>query len=426
MHTASKLRLDLSHLPLPALSSDAELEKIDQRLHQWFASDYAGYRRVLNPTQIEAPDLALLEIIAGERMQGSTGKKIRHFVVLGTGGSSLGAEALIRGLAPAPANTQFYFMDNNDPDFFAATMAGWQPEETLIYAVSKSGSTPETWSQLLIVIEWLKASVAEGWRKHVVLCSDPMKGDFRALAKLENLVCLDIPSSVGGRFSVLTAVGLFPAVFAGISAKELLQGARAISKWEELPYSENPLFNLAHGLVTAHNHRITVAFNYSSFLGPFGRWFAQLWAESLGKSGKGFTPYAAVGTTDQHSQTQLYMEGPKDKVFLFHSFAAYNTPLPLKQPQKIENISSLLSLKNRSMADLFKAELQATRDALIELKHPVVNIELTERSAEAFGALFYFWESVTTYAGALLDIDPFTQPGVERGKILTKQYLGES
>ncbi len=423
------LSIDFSPLPLAkqAVSGPTAL-KILQKYEEWTASDFAGFRNILRAGSAEAPDLALLKKTAQEFQNGSSGKKIKNFVVLGTGGSSLGGEAILRALRSPLVNPQFFFLDNNDPAFFHSHLEYWNPEETLFYAVSKSGKTPETISQMLVAIEWMEKKLSPGaWKKHFVLCTDPAKGDFRALAQKHSLRCLDVPSSVGGRFSVLTPVGLFPAAFAGLKVENFLEGAQSlVSAWEKIPLEKNPCFQTAHALVSDASQRpITIHMPYSSQLQAFSRWFCQLWAESLGKEEKGLTPYPAIGTTDQHSQMQLYMEGPRDKNIAFVEIKNFAQALPLQIPSGCESLGAFQELKNKSMADLFSAEFHATRDAITKQEIPNFTISLETLNEKSLGALFYFWEWTTLYAGALLEINPFDQPGVEAAKILTKQYLAK-
>lgn len=424
----SVLELDFKNLSSPQNASDEICARVEENYRKWVLSDYAGFRNIMDPGAIEFPPLEAMQAEANRRQNGATGKKIRNFVILGTGGSSLGAEAIITALRPAHKEPLFYFMDNNDPAFFNEQLEAWRPEETLIYAVSKSGSTPETWSQLLVCIAWLQHAMAgDSWKQHVILCTDPSKGDFRSFAKASGLTCFDVPSSVGGRFSVFTPVGLFPAAYAGLNTRAFIEGAQEIiDAWEAAPLNKNPVFQLAYALFREPKHKITVVFSYSSYLRAFGRWFNQLWGESLGKEKRGYTPYAAIGTTDQHSQTQLYMEGPEDKIFAFHHIGNCASPLPIPMLPGTNDLKSVAILKGKSMRELFQAEFLATRDALQENRCPNFTVNLPSLSEKSMGALLYFWEWLTVYAGALLEIDPFTQPGVEKGKILTKKYLSET
>ncbi len=410
------------HLPAFLLPTE-EKRLVEHKLAEWQASNFAGYHRILQPGSDCAPDLKKIQEIVGHHRSGGTGRTIRDFVVLGTGGSSLGAEAIVRALKPSGDAPRFHIADNNDPQWFQWLLHSLDPEETLFYVVSKSGKTPETLSQFLVALEWMKGVVSQDWKKHFVLCTDPTAGDLRQLARLWKLDCLDVPPAVGGRFSALTPVGLFPAAFAGLDCEAMLEGARAIAAWES---QENPCALLASSLVkNLRQHPITVLMPYSSQLQAFSRWFAQLWAESLGKEGKGFTPYPATGTTDQHSQVQLYMEGPRDKVILFTRIKQFTYELPLHLEPELLELPSFRELHGHSMFGLFESEYLATRDALTKQGVPNATIEVETLNETSLGALFYFWESVTAIAGALLQVNPFDQPGVEAGKLLTKQYLKE-
>lgn len=399
-------------------------ERIRSHLKEWHASDFAGYRRLLDAGSDCHPDLAAVRRLASEHSVGSTGKRILHFVLLGTGGSSLGGETILRALKSQGAAPFFHFMDNNDPQWFSWLLDSLNPEETLVYVVSKSGKTPETISQFLSSMAWAKEKLGDGWKKHFVFCTDPKSGDFRALAKRWALPCLEVPSAVGGRFSVFTPVGLFPAAFAGLDIEAMLNGARSVAAWENLPLEKNPCAQVARALALGQKERpITIFMPYSTQLGAFSRWFCQLWAESLGKDGQGLTPYPAIGTTDQHSQMQLYMEGPRDKCVVLVRIANFRENLSLEFPAGLEGLPSFEELRGRSMLDLFDAEFRATRDALTKAGVPNVTLELDRLDEYSLGALFYFWEYATAMAGAVIGVNPFDQPGVEAAKILTKQYL---
>jgi glucose-6-phosphate isomerase len=226
---------------------------------------------------------------------------------------------------------------------------------------------------------------------------------------------------------VLTPVGIFPAAFAGVKIEDLLAGAVSVAAWEKKEWSENPCAQLARALALESTQRpITVLMPYSSQLSAFSRWFCQLWAESLGKNGKGLTPYPAVGTTDQHSQVQLYMEGPRDKSVIFVHVKTAAKDLPLALPKELADLPSFAELKDRSMGQLFEAEFRATRDAFTKQGIPNATIEVDALDAYSLGALFFFWEWATAIAGATLEVNPFDQPGVEAAKVLTKKYLAES
>jgi glucose-6-phosphate isomerase len=409
-----------------SLVSAGDLDRIEKQVQEWEQANFAGYRRLIDAGSDCFPDLKLIQSLAERLRIGVTQKEIQHFVLLGTGGSSLGGEALLRALRPSLKKPQFHFMDNNDPQWFQWLLDSISPEETIVYVVSKSGKTPETISQFLACKEWSKKTLGEQWKKHFVFCTDPKVGDLRALAKKWDIPCLDIPSPVGGRFSVFTPVGLFPAAFAGLKIEKFFEGARSQLLTEGQSFAQSSCVQMAVSLaVNAKKYPITVMMPYSTQLSAFSRWFCQLWAESLGKNSLGLTPYPAVGTTDQHSQMQLYMEGPKDKCLLFVHARIRSQDISFSLPPETKELPSFAELENVSMGALFEAEFQATRDAITKNGIPNATLELDTIDEYSLGALLYFWEWATAIAGATLKINPFDQPGVEQAKILTKQYLRE-
>lgn len=423
--------LTVTHSSLPGFQSEVSGQdaiQLSSRMQEWNESSYAGYRRLLRKGSDCHPDLGTIRKTANGHRQGSTGRPIRDFVLLGIGGSSLGGETIIRALRPGMEEPRFHFMDNSDPQWFRWLLDHAKPEETLFYVVAKSGGTPETISQFLVAMEWMKKSLGGGdsWKKHFVLCTDPEKGDLREVARRWKLSCLDIPSAVGGRFSALTPVGLFPAAFAGLPLEDFLTGAESVANWEARSWSENPCAQLARALALDEKaHPVTVLMPYSTQLSAFSRWFCQLWGESLGKGGHGLTPFPAVGATDQHSQMQLYMEGPKDKSILFVRVKRHPDPVAIPANSELSDLAAFSSLGGKTMSALIDAEFRATRDALTAQGIPNCTIELDTLDAHSLGALLYFCEWATAIAGAALNVNPFDQPGVEAAKVLTKRYLGE-
>lgn len=392
---------------------------IAAKMKEWDESSYAGYRRAIQKGSDSFPDFASIRRVAEAHRAG-----IRDFVILGIGGSSLGAEAVLRALHPTSAQVRFHILDNADPTWMRWLLDSLNPAATLFYVVAKSGGTPETLSQFLVAREWIQKSVSD-WKKHFVCCTDPSKGDLRALAKKWNLSCLDVPPKVGGRFSVLTPVGLFPAAFAGMPIEDFVAGAASVAAWES--DEKNPCLLTARALAkNSEKFPLTVIMPYSTQLAGFSRWFCQLWAESLGKNGKGLTPYPAVGATDQHSQMQLYMEGPRDKCMVFVRVKKMAETLPIPFPAELRELSSFALLEGKSVGGLLDAEFLATRDAVTAQGIPNITLEIDQLDAYSLSALFYFSEWATAIAGATLGVDPFDQPGVEAAKVLTKKYLLQS
>lgn len=367
-------------------------------------------------------------------------------VVLGIGGSALGTTTLFHALVPPFWNERsaeergglprLYVLDNVDPTTMAPLLERLDPERVLFNVVSKSGTTAETMAQFLIVRQWLENALGERYRDHLVFTTDPEKGVLRRLADDEKIAAFPIPTNVGGRFSVLSAVGLLPAALLGIDIRALLDGARAMDeRCRSTSLDDNPaglfavLQHLAHTLAGAPMH---VLMAYSDRLYPAADWFRQLWAESLGKRHdrqgrevfRGPTPIKALGATDQHSQVQLYMEGPFDKTITFLTLRS--RPLDLPIPRLYQDIEALAYLGGHSLGELLDAEQQATAQALARAGRMNMTIELPELDPHAIGQLFMMLQIATAYAGVLYDVDPLDQPGVELGKELTYERMGRA
>jgi glucose-6-phosphate isomerase len=361
-------------------------------------------------------------------------------VLLGIGGSALGPIALRTALRAPSWNAlsaearggwpPLLVLDNVDPVTIDATLARLDLARTLFIVTSKSGGTAETMSQYLIVrdrLERARLPLAE----HLVFVTDPAKGALRPIAEREKIPALDIPPNVGGRFSVLTPVGLLPASLIGIDAAALLDGARDMrERCRARDLTANPagVFALLQWLAdtTAGKH-VDVLMPYSDPLRDFALWFVQLWAESLGKirpDGRhvGATPLPALGATDQHSQVQLFMEGPADKTI---TFVAVREPgVDITIPRSHEDVSELAYLGGHSLAELISIEQRATAGALARRGRPNMTITIDRVDAWHVGGLMMLLEIATAYAGELYGIDAFNQPGVELGKQFAYAMLG--
>lgn len=350
-------------------------------------------------------------------------KSKKYFIHIGIGGSALGPEMLIKALG-GQTDVEFIFLNNIDPDDFYSQLKEVNLRESLIYVVSKSGTTAETVAAMSIVIELLKNQGVseENFKDYFVFCTDPEKGDLRKIAQLWNVSTLDIPSNIGGRFSVLTPVAFLPILFAGINADNLLQGAKAIQQKLSLKDAGKDFFSLAYWIKQLHDHGThqTVIMPYSSRLKDFSSWFVQLWAESLGKKGKGLTPIPAYGATDQHSQMQLFMEGPNDKVLFLIEVEKFKHDYPLKNTVSSDTFKLLSPF---SLEMLMKAEFQGTLKALNENDRHVVHFSIPLVNEESLGQLILLSECLTVAIGIMLEIDPFNQPGVEAGKKYAHQWL---
>jgi glucose-6-phosphate isomerase len=327
-----------------------------------------------------------------------------------------------------------FVVDNVDPDEVAGLYEHLDLDTTLFNVVSKSGTTAETMAAYLVAHRLVEQSVGRiRLPEHFVFTTDPYGGVLREIAHAEGIRTFSIPTGVGGRFSVLSPVGLVPAAIAGIDVRGLLEGARAMQEWiAEADVVSNPAYLYATMLYLQHTryHRmIDVMMPYSRRLEKVGDWFRQLWAESLGKavsrSGEtihaGLTPVDALGATDQHSQIQLYTEGPDDKVITFLRVEEFTHEVPLPaQP----GVDALAYLGGRSMAELINAEQEATAWALARRGRPSMTITLPRVEASTLGQLLYLLQVATAVAGEFYDVDAYDQPGVELGKRATYALMG--
>jgi glucose-6-phosphate isomerase len=373
------------------------------------------------------------------------GQAFDTVVVLGIGGSALGTLALQQALLPPRWNElddeardyfpRLYVLDNVDPATIGPLLDRLDLGRTLFNVVSKSGATAETMAQFLIVKDRLRQQFDEdGVRRHLLFTTDPEKGVLRRLAREEGVPALPIPPNVGGRFSVLSAVGLLPAALVGIDVEALLDGAAAMDRrCDTAELADNPagLFAMLQYLAdTELGAPIHVMLAYSDRLYPIADWFRQLWAESLGKrvdrAGRevhvGPTPVKALGATDQHSQVQLYMEGPFDKTITFLSSRDPGPDLPI--PHVYPAIDELAYLGGHTLGELLAVERTATASALARQGRMNMSLELPVVDARTLGELMMLLQIATVYGGALYDVDPLDQPGVELGKQLTYGLMG--
>ncbi len=350
-------------------------------------------------------------------------KHKKFFIHIGIGGSALGPDMLLKALGDH-SGVEFVFLNNIDPDDMKRSLDKVNIKEAVVYVVSKSGTTAETVAAMAIVLnEMEKCGIKkEQYKDYFVFCTDPVNGDLRKLSKEWGVRTLDIPSNIGGRFSVLTPVGLFPAMFAGIDAHDLLTGAQDIQRHLIDPKIGESFFQLGFWIKDLHDKGVnqTVMMPYSSLLKEYSAWFTQLWAESLGKDGKGLTPIPAYGATDQHSQMQLFMEGPADKILFLIEVENFECDFELKNTVEGGAFKLLSSFK---LSQLMKAELEGTLTALSENKRHVVHLKIPSLKEQYLGQLILFSECLTVLLGKLLGIDPFNQPGVEAGKKYANAWL---
>jgi glucose-6-phosphate isomerase len=371
--------------------------------------------------------------------------RFNDVVVLGIGGSALGPIALRTALRPSGWNMldanarggspRLHVLDNVDPVTITALLDRLDLARSLFIVTSKSGGTAETMAQYLVVRERLeKALGSEKAKEAIVLVTDPEKGALRAIARSEKIRVLDIPPNVGGRFSVLTPVGVLPAALMGIDVSQLLAGAEDMRKrcdTKELGRNPAGVFAMAQFLAdTTLGRHVDVLMPYSDALRDFAAWFVQLWAESLGKARRsdgahvGPTPIAALGATDQHAQVQLFMEGPADKTVTFIAVKDEGTDVEI--PTRHKDIPELAYLGGHRLGELLDIERRATAGALAARGRPNMTITLDRVDAWHVGGLIMMLEIATIYAGALYDVNPLDQPGVELGKQFTYAMLGRA
>ncbi len=358
-------------------------------------------------------------------------------VVLGVGGSSLGGATLCAlvdggGNGAAMRGPRVHFLDNIDPGGFDAALARLDLARTGFVVISKSGSTAETMIQTLVVLDRLTERLgAENLATHVTCIAEATDNPLRRIAAAHGLFCLDHDPDIGGRYSALSVTGLLPAAIAGVDVEAVRVGAGAVLDaatggsrgLEAAPVAGAAL---ALGLARSRGINQTVLLPYVDRLDRLSFWFRQLWAESLGKEGHGTTPINALGAIDQHSQLQLYLAGPRDKMFTVLASdprgrggrARAEIAGPAAQP--------LDYLIGRTMGDLMAAEQQATIDTLIANGCPTRVIRFPAVNEEVLGALMMHFFLETIAAARMLGIDAFDQPAVEEGKVLARRFLKDS
>ncbi len=367
------------------------------------------------------------------------------FVVLGIGGSALGPIAVQQALnhlhynelpAEKRGGPRLYVEDNIDPERMRALLDVIDVKTTCFNVITKSGATAETMSQYLTISELLKQACGDRWAEHIIATTDCEKGNLIKLAKEHGFDLFFIPGSVGGRFSELSPVGLLPAAVCGIDVRAMLAGAAAMdarcksdSVWENPALLEAVLQYIC---MEDMGINIQVTMPYADSLKYMADWFCQLWAESLGKNvtrkgmakNCGQTPVKSLGVTDQHSQLQLYTEGPYDKVVTLLKVENFRAESPI--PHGCEEFPDVAFLGGKSLNQLIEAERQGTEYALMKKGRMSQCITLPEVNAHTIGQLIFFYEMTTAYAGELLDIDAFNQPGVEESKIASYAVLGNT
>jgi glucose-6-phosphate isomerase len=403
-------------------------------------------------TDRKAGKLRFRDLPYDEEMIAAVNKEVEHFrdrcevlIVLGIGGSALGNVALQSALNPYTYNLmsdrtrtgpQLFVLDNVDPDQIKAVVDYITPKikKTIVNVISKSGETAETASQFILFRDLLQQKLGKKYTDNILATTDPSGGTLREICKTEGYRTLEVPDGVGGRFSVLSAVGLFSAGMCGIDIEALMAGASAMDKRLKDPdVLKNPAALIAaiHYALDEKGKHMSVMMPYSTSLYYLGDWFRQLWAESLGKKDgltkknvfAGQTPIKALGTTDQHSQVQLYREGPNDKIITFLEVERFNQKLAI--PGGIKGQPSLDYLANANFQTLINSEKLGTEYALLESERPTLTVVFPRISAETVGQFIYLYEAAVSYMGGLYEINTYDQPAVQLGKDATYALMGK-
>jgi len=369
--------------------------------------------------------------------------RFENILVLGIGGSALGGmavcEALLKPywnmLTPEQRDNmpRIFFLDNIDPDQISGLLDSIDLTKTLVNVITKSGSTAETMSQFMIVKDRLEKEMGDQYRQNIVATTDRSTGFLRQIAGEEGYKTFVVPDDVGGRFSVFSAVGLLPFALVGLDVDSIVQGVKDMdlalknTDINENIAAQNALIHYLMDVKKGKN--LSVMMPYSSRLKYVSDWYVQLWAESLGKEynrngervNVGPTPIKALGATDQHSQIQLYNEGPNNKVVTFIRVGEFDTTVEIP---RIFEYTGIGYLGGKTINDLINAEADATKVALTDYQRPNVTITLSSVNAYSLGQLLYMLEVQTAIAGELYNIDTFNQPGVEQAKNYTYALMG--
>ena len=344
--------------------------------------------------------------------------------VLGIGGSSLGGQALTSLRKAAKPFVEFH--DNPDPFSWAKALKRFDLKKTHFVAISKSGGTAETLMQVLTAAEALEKAGVKALKKHFTIITEPHKSALADFADSIGATKLDHPLGVGGRYSVLTMVGLLPALLMGLDGKQLRAGAQAVLDevlGAKSPDAASPAVGAALHQALSEEGKLatTVLWPYADDLAVFGGWWRQLWAESLGKDGKGSTPVSVLGPVDQHSQLQMFRDGPATALFTLVTVDTKGKGPAA--PRARANALGLKYLAGKRLGDLVDAEARATAQTLFKNGRPVRQIHLSKVDEFHIGALMMHFMMETIIMGRLMGVDPFDQPGVEEGKILAREYL---
>ena len=436
------IHLDYTFMTEPAVQGALSASDLTDATSAFQAAHAAvtDWRKSFPNGFLELPDDAAQVKHCRALAQWARERGARDLVVLGIGGSALGPIALRTALLPSGWNSlpasnrdgrpRLHVLDNVDPITMAALLDRLELGATIFIVTSKSGGTAETMAQYLVVRDRLEKAGRPA-REHLIFVTDPEKGALRRIASEESIASVPIPPNVGGRFSVLTPVGLLPAAIAGIDIAGLLDGAGDMRKrCQSEDWRRNPAgaFAVLQWLAdTRRGRRCQVFMPYADGLRDMAAWFVQLWAESLGKirpdgTSTGPTPIAALGATDQHSQVQLFMEGPDDKTITFLRIVDGAQDVTI--PRLHGNHPDLSYLGGHTLGELLEIERAATAGALASRGRMNMTLSLDRLDGWHLGGLIMLLEMATAFAGELYGINAFDQPGVELGKRFTYGMFG--
>lgn len=422
--------------------SDKDLKAIAPRIKE-LTKQFADDRK--------AGKLRYRDLPYDEDMMEAIQREVEHFrdkcevlIVLGIGGSALGNIALQSALNPYTYNLmsdrtrpgpQLFVLDNVDPDQIKSVVEYVTPKikKTIVNVISKSGETAETAGQFILFRDLLQQKLGKKYKDNILATTDAKGGTLREIVTSEGYRTLEVPEGVGGRFSVLSAVGLFSAAMCGIDVDAIMEGARDMDKrLKDGDVLKNPAALIAaiHYILNERGKNISVMMPYANALYYLGDWFRQLWAESIGKQHglnkknvyAGQTPVKALGTTDQHSQVQLYREGPNDKLITFLEVEKFGNKLTIPSSLKHPTLDYLASANFQT---LINSEKLGTEYALMESQRPTMTVMFPTISPQTVGQFLYLYEVAVSYMGGLLDINTYDQPAVQLGKDATYALMGK-
>ncbi|HID47971.1 MAG TPA: glucose-6-phosphate isomerase [Methanococcaceae archaeon] len=378
-----------------------------------------AYRRIME--KYDRGELGFMEVIyrdIGEYSLNHRYREFKYILVIGMGGSILGTQAIYEGVKGIYANElnekKVFFLDNSDPELLYSILKIVDLKETLVFVVSKSGNTVETLANFFILKEMMEKKGCG--KDNIVIISSG--GVLKEIGEREDYQIFEIPENVVGRFSVLSSVGLVPLSAMGVDIERLISGARDMDKiCRRDDLFKNPaLMNaLIHHLFLNRGKSISVLMPYMERLYRFSMWYRQLWAESLGKNGKGQTPVAALGAKDQHSQLQLYLDGPRDKIITFIRVKRFREDFNIRYRGHY--------LEDHTLSQLINLQQLGTERALTARGVPNLSIVLKDLDEYTLGKLIYMYEMTTAFMGEMLGVNAFDQPAVEEGKRITRELL---